>query len=132
MKTAASLFIGAWLVLQFALPVSYYVDGGDPLDERFAWRMFSPTRMTKCRVALFVGGPTQRRNALMGTELHAMWRGWLIRGRSSVADAYLEERCRRQRAAGEATPWASMELTCRRPDQSWDLRMSRQDNRCAP
>ncbi len=131
-ERVASAFIICWLALQLALPLTYYLGAGDPYDERFAWRMFSPTRMTKCRVALFVGGPTQRRNALMGTELHAMWRGWLIRGRSSVADAYLEERCRRQRAAGEATPWASMELTCRRPDQSWDLRMSRQDNRCAP
>ncbi len=132
MKTAASLFIGAWLVLQFALPVSYYVDGGDPLDERFAWRMFSPSRMVRCQADLYSGGPDQRRNDLIKSELTMVWRGWLARGRLVVANEYLATRCRRDRAAGVAAPWASMELTCFRPDGTPDVRLSRHNNGCGP
>ncbi|MBW2464764.1 MAG: hypothetical protein JRH11_24155, partial [Deltaproteobacteria bacterium] len=37
--------IVAFLAFQLLLPLRYYM-GSDEFDERFAWRMFSPIRMT--------------------------------------------------------------------------------------
>ena len=130
MKTWASLFIAGWIALQLALPTSYYLGDGDPYDERFAWRMFSPVRMVKCSVALYSGGPDRRRDDLRAQELTMVWRGWMVRGRRSVAEAYLELRGERDRQAGHPRPWNSMDLLCRRPDGSSDQRLSRYDNRC--
>jgi hypothetical protein len=47
-RWAVRAFIGAWLAVQVIGPMSYYVWRHDRHDERFAWRMFSPTRMLRC------------------------------------------------------------------------------------
>jgi hypothetical protein len=47
-RTRQGRFIAAFLTLQLALPLHYYVARADRHDERFAWRMFSPMRMVVC------------------------------------------------------------------------------------
>jgi len=37
-----------FLLLQIYIPLRYYLYDHSPLDERFAWRMLSATRMNKC------------------------------------------------------------------------------------
>jgi len=50
-----------WVILavvtsQLLLPIHYYTTRRDPHDERFAWRMFSPMRMTECAVRATLDG----------------------------------------------------------------------------
>ena len=46
-------FILGFLALQLIAPASYYLWRDNPMDERFAWRMFSPIRLIKCDVTLY-------------------------------------------------------------------------------
>ena len=47
-------FIAVFVAVQLALPLHYYLLRDDHHDERFAWRMFSSTRMLTCTVELRV------------------------------------------------------------------------------
>ncbi|MCP4810479.1 MAG: hypothetical protein GY913_08645 [Proteobacteria bacterium] len=77
-----AIFIVAVLVVQALLPLRHYL-GDDPYDERFAWRMFSPTRVVRCTVAYTVDDepyPLEQR-------FHSGWITLLKRGRGDVHDA---------------------------------------------
>lgn len=54
---------------QLALPLHYYTVRRDPHDERFAWRMFSPMRMTKCTPKFTVDD----KPVDLGAEFHEAW-----------------------------------------------------------
>ncbi len=108
-----SLFIVAFLAVQLALPVSYYL-GDAPLDERFAWRMFSPIRMVRCRLDVREGAG--RTPVRAEAELHAVWMSLLRRGRPDVIAAWAEARCgRMERDAGAPVP-LYVGVVCRMPD----------------
>ena len=130
-RRRASRFIAAWIAAQLLLPTSYYLGWREPYDERFAWRMFSPTRMVKCQVTLYQGSPRTTRNDLLTKDLHQSWLGWLRRGRLTIAERALEHRCVRARAEGDDEPWVSMHLVCPQPDGSLDVRTDRRQNACA-
>lgn len=100
----------AWLwllvALQVAIPASYYLVREDRDDERFAWRMFSTVRLTRCRVLAFdilrAGGgamrfdgkgPQERSAVDMPRSLHASWLRSLERGRKHVIEHFLAARC---------------------------------------
>src|SRR5690606_29688636 len=123
-------FIVLWLVGQLLLPLSYFTWRDDPFDERFAWRMFSPMRLTRCHVELYVGTAERRVRQRIRDDLHNAWLGWLRRGRATVARAYLAHRCEREREAGRADPWVSMALICPLPDGDPEQLLSRDDNAC--
>lgn len=85
--------LGAFFCLQIWLPLSYYL-GDDPSDERFAWRMFSATRLSKCKaevVASQHSGPETRLDAR--EHLHVAWVTNMTRNRKRVIEAYLERVC---------------------------------------
>lgn len=89
-------FIAALLLLQIALPLSYYLgEGGD--DERFSWRMFSTTRVHRCRVDVletFGARPPQSTRAVQPEkDVQAAWISMLRRNRPAVVERYLERRC---------------------------------------
>jgi hypothetical protein len=83
-------FILAFLVVQLLLPLHYYTVRRDPHDERWAWRMFSPMRMAKCR-ARFV---LDNQPVSLGTKFHEAWVSTAERGRMSVIEAMAARLCR--------------------------------------
>ena len=76
------IFIGVWIALQLLLPLSYYVGRRDPHDERFAWRMFSPMRMTKCTPHFTIDGTP----LAIESEFHEAWKELAERGRFVVIE----------------------------------------------
>src|SRR5262245_41490292 len=79
-----STFIGIFLAVQVLVPFSYYVIRSDKHDERFAWRMFSPQRMTQCRPRFFVGD--DRKEVRVRTVFHEAWDEIAKRGRMVVVE----------------------------------------------
>ncbi len=76
-----------WLILaviasQLLIPLHYYTVRRDRHDERFAWRMFSPMRMTDCAVrATLDGAPVA-----LEREFHEAWLALARRGRFVVVE----------------------------------------------
>ncbi|MEZ4403119.1 MAG: hypothetical protein R3B06_24055 [Kofleriaceae bacterium] len=83
-------FIAAFLVVQLLLPLQYYLARRDRHDERFAWRMFSSTRMLTCTVELRVGDQPVE----LVTEFHDAWLAIARRGRRAVVEAMGARLCR--------------------------------------
>jgi hypothetical protein len=102
-RTWASAFIAAWLCFQIALPASYYFSA-DPLEERFAWRMFSDIHAAQRHCALTVSevfapqgsarAPVVREVDLART-VHPTWETYLRRNRRMVIDEFVAWRCAR-------------------------------------
>ena len=93
-KSWRGRFILLYVIAQLAIPLRYYLGNHrDPHDERFAWRMFSATRMTKC-TATFTEGFDKPIN--MGAEFHEAWNEIVERGRFAVVEAMGAELCRRR------------------------------------
>lgn len=80
-----SLFIGAFLALQIAAPLDYYACRDDERDERFAWRMFSPQRMSECTPRFWLSGGDRPREAVrLNNSFHQAWIRTARRGRVEV------------------------------------------------
>jgi hypothetical protein len=110
-----------WLLvaLQVAIPASYYLVRDDRDDERFAWRMFSTVRLTRCRVLAFDvlsargadGRTPEERSAVdMPKSLHASWLRSLERGRKHVIEHFLAARCERP-----AVRYSQLDRSCTSP-----------------
>jgi hypothetical protein len=116
-------FIGVFLAVQVIAPLHYYLLRDDKNDERFAWRMFSPTRMLTCDPTFLVDGQPAR---LLGT-FHEAWVELARRGRFAVLEAMgarlcaehpkaevrLDLRCRT--VDGEVDSWGGSDL-CKFPE----------------
>lgn len=76
-------FIAAFVLVQLALPLHYYLARKDRHDERFAWRMFSPMRMTRCEPKVTIDGTPMQ----LGSEFHEAWISIAQRGRFNVLEA---------------------------------------------
>lgn len=79
----------AFVAVQLLLPLQYYCGRQDKHDERFAWRMFSPMRMTTCN-------PVFTRNGqpiVLGNRYHEAWGTLAKRGRQVVLDAMAKDLC---------------------------------------
>jgi hypothetical protein len=85
-------FIALFVASQLLLPLHYYLLRRDPHDERFAWRMFSPTRMTTCDAKLARDGAP----IAIGREFHDAWLTLARRGRFSVIEAMAARLCRKK------------------------------------
>ena len=83
------------VVAQLLLPLRYYACSRDPHDERFAWRMFSPVMMTRCRPTVVDRGHT----VALAREFHEAWLELVQRGRFAVVEAMAAELCRRRAGA---------------------------------
>lgn len=93
-------FILAFLAVQLLLPLHYYTVRRDPHDERWAWRMFSPMRMTRCRATFAVDGA----RVSLGGQFHEAWVGMASRGRAVVIEDMAGKLCR-------ANPGKPVEVT---------------------
>lgn len=93
-------FIAVFVAVQLALPLHYYLVRDDHHDERFAWRMFSSTRMLTCTVELRVDDQPVDLTA----TFHDAWQALARRGRQSVVIAMGEHLCKQHpEAAVRAT-----------------------------
>jgi hypothetical protein len=95
--------IALFLLIQLALPATYYWRH-DPHDERFAWRMFSATRMARCQPEIKIAGQP----LALGTAFHEAWGELAKRGRLSVLSAMGEKLCRDHRGK-EVVIWLRCE-----------------------
>jgi hypothetical protein len=107
----AALGLWALVLLQLAIPASYYLGRGHPEDERFAWRMFSAVRFRRCEVEAMELDRAGERPLDLQHALHASWVGLLRRGRPAVIEAFLRDRCRHQGLSA-----ASLRRSCREVD----------------
>jgi hypothetical protein len=107
-RLLASAFIGAWLLVQLALPASYHL-GANPSEERFAWRMFSDVWWyhKTCQLTLVEtldgppsGGGPARRPVALEHAFHVVWLRQLQR-RPAVVEKALRQRCEADPAVRE-------------------------------
>ena len=82
-------FIVGFILVQALLPLHYNAGRRDPHDERFAWRMFSPMRMAKCRLSFTV----DKRPVELGTTFHEAWIEVAQRGRAVVIEEMAHKLC---------------------------------------
>ena len=108
-------FIVAYLAFQIGLPLSYYFARDNPFDERFAWRMFSPVRVSECSVRLWEQLGSARASVDPSRELGPAWVGLMQRARVAVIERYAVQRCARLRAQ-VSRPELYVELQCQGAD----------------
>jgi hypothetical protein len=89
-RTGRGRFILAFLAVQLLLPLRYYLHPRDPHDERFAWRMFSPMRMSHCTPSFEIDG----KPAPIAATFHEAWYEIAQRGRFSVIEAMGARLCK--------------------------------------
>lgn len=102
--------ICVFLALQIGLALGYYVSD-DPYDERFAWRMFSTIRLTRCATDVRAIDDTGRiEEVKLQKHLAVAWISHIRRNRDRVVRKFLEDQC--------TPPTARLELTngCLTPD----------------
>jgi hypothetical protein len=91
LRTWTGRFIALVVVVQLLLPLHYYTVR-DRHDERFAWRMFSPMRMTRCEFAMTRDNQPVR----LASEFHIYWiKAIEERARFVVLEAMAAELCRK-------------------------------------
>jgi hypothetical protein len=108
LRTWRGRFIVAIVASQLAIPIHYYVNHRDPHDERFAWRMFSPMRMTKCTAAWTKDGTALDPMR----EFHEAWNELAERGRFTVIEAMGAQLCGKYKGSQ-----IRVSLTCSYIDQ---------------
>jgi hypothetical protein len=111
---ARNVFIAAVVLFQILLPLRYYVRD-DLFDERFAWRMFSPIRVTDCTVAWTEGRGAVERPLDLGTTLPQPWIALMKRARMGVVLGFAEQHCARLRTETDA-PVLRVDVACEHPD----------------
>jgi hypothetical protein len=98
---------------QLLLPLHYYVLRRDPHDERFAWRMFSPMRMTTCEPRFVRDGAP----IALDREFVRAWVVLAQRGRFAVIEEMAARLCAQQPGSKVV-----VSLACARggqPDGMW-------------
>jgi hypothetical protein len=89
LRTWRGRFILVFVASQLLLPLHYYAGRRDPHDERFAWRMFSPMRMTKCVPTMTIDGA----RVALASQFHEAWLELADRGRFVVVEAMGAKLC---------------------------------------
>jgi len=105
--------IVVFVAIQVLAPLHYYLVRDDKKDERWAWRMFSPTRMLSCDATFLV----DNQPAQLHATFHEAWIEIARRGRFAVLEAMGARLCRDHPGAE-----VRLDLRCRTLDQkveSW-------------
>ena len=87
------MFIAAFVLLQFAIPLTY-LGREDASDDRFTWRSFRAPDAPDCETSASLerfGG--ERETLQIETMIHEDWVSYVQRGRRSVLDAFLLKQC---------------------------------------
>ena len=113
-KRLRHALVTGFLFAQLAIPASYYVRD-DPYDERFAWRMFSPTRMVRCQVAFTSEQNGRRTPVALQREVGQTWRGWMQRGHVRVVRGFGRDWCARNDTSA-APPRLFVDMRCAMPN----------------
>jgi len=103
------VFILLFLVVQLSVPAGYYLWHDNPMDERFAWRMFSPIRIGGCKVKAY----RDTQPVALGREVHVVWGNLLRRGRLDVARGVARHLCQTS-----TDRRVRLEISCTQPDGS--------------
>ena len=114
-------FIATFLLLQLLLPLRFYACG-DGYDERFSWRMFSPTRMVRCEYAFTADG----RQLRLSERFHQAWLNLARRGRKDVIDGIAAKLC-----ADKEIEKVTVRLKCESVAGITDLVSDGESDRCA-
>ena len=92
-RRRSGIFIAAFVLLQFVIPLSYLARE-DASDDRFTWRSFAAPAAPDCETSValerFGGEPEALQVAKM---LHDDWLRYVQQGRKSVVDAFLLKQC---------------------------------------
>ncbi len=92
-RRRSGLFIGAVILLQFAVPLTY-LTREDTADDRFTWRTFSAPSEPICEPSASLETFDGRREELALEKLiHRDWIDYVSRNRRAVVDAFLKKQC---------------------------------------
>ena len=92
-RTRSRVFITAFVVLQFLVPLTYLLRD-DATDERFTWRSLSASDAPECEARVTVEHPDGERELVeLESALHEDWVDYVRLGRQSVVDAFLQQQC---------------------------------------
>jgi hypothetical protein len=92
-RRRSSIFIAAFVLLQFAIPLTY-LGRDDASDDRFTWRRFAAPDAPNCETSASLerfGG--ERETLRVEKLIHEDWVSYVQRGRQSVLDAFLLKQC---------------------------------------
>ena len=95
---------------------------GRGYDERFSWRMFSPTRMVRCEYAFTANGRPVR----LGQKFHQAWLNLVRRGRPDVVEGIVAKLC-----ADKDTSAVTVRLECTKVDGNKQLVHEGDENLCS-
>jgi len=112
------LAVLGFLSIQLGAPVSYYLSERT-YDERFAWRMFSPTRMIKCQVRVQAWTDNEPTTIDLKREVAAPWISWMKRGHAHIVRGVGAHLCERRAPETRITG----DLVCELPDGERDVLM---------
>ena len=112
-ESMRTVFIIVFLALQLGLPIRYYA-GDDSYDERFAWRMFSPIRLMKCRVSFTQESNNRRSTVVLKRKAHVLWINLMSRARMSVVEGFARHHCAELRTVDEDAA-LYCDLRCHKP-----------------
>ena len=91
-SSMTTLFAFGFIAVQMWLPLSYYL-GEHEYDERFAWRMFSSVRMTRCDFEVYDGSDGGLQRLSLTKRNHIVWVNLAKRARLSVIDKLVAGLC---------------------------------------
>lgn len=92
-RRRSALFIGAFVLLQFVLPLSYLARE-DSSDQRFTWRGFIEADAPLCETRVSLERPDgQREDIQLDKTVHPDWAEYLRQGRRAVVDAFMQKQC---------------------------------------
>jgi hypothetical protein len=96
-RRSTTIFIHLFVAVQLLVPALYYLTTEDKYDERYAWRMFSPTRSAVCGSGEELRSPPEflvgGEPILLYGKFHEAWVTLAKRGRKSVIEAMAERLC---------------------------------------
>jgi len=90
------VFVLAFTIVQLYLPLRYYLFNDDPLDERFAWRMFSEIAMSGKEIEFWAEMRDSGLEVPIDHEsfLGDHWTSIVLRGKRQVVDNACSYFCR--------------------------------------
>ena len=92
-RRRSGVFIAAFVVLQFLIPLSY-LTRDDAADERFTWRTLSEPAAPACETEASLERLGGEREAIAPEKLiHRDWVAYVAQGRRAVVEAFLQKQC---------------------------------------
>jgi hypothetical protein len=92
-RRRAGVFIAAFVLFQFAVPLTY-LGREDASDERFTWRRFTGSSEPVCETHAWVErADGARQDIALESTIHQQWVDYVQRDRRAVVEAFLRKQC---------------------------------------